>query len=297
MVPTRRLWVGTLGLAAIAGCGGGGGTSAPDPSGGPAPPPQDLEIRHGRFVGSVVIAGQAHFADALLTEDGSVRLHVGTTGEFSGAIPFVRHPSATQFAGIFALEGDQVLGEGVIRGESCADAAANQFCADPADGRLRLRFDPGAATTTMTGELEVAAPGGGEVWEVALDKWPQAYEFRAGVPQGAWSELLAGFASDGDTVVSVDSAGRLFFQSAGSGCTGNGSVVPHLDGEFNVQDVQLEIASCGAGFTYLNGEYSGLATTGPTDYWAYDAALRAWLTKSDDDSPSAAVTMWAPYIY
>jgi hypothetical protein len=70
------------------------------------------------------------------------------------------------------------------------------------------------------------------------------------------------FALDGDTILSIDAAGRLDFQSAHSGCTGNGTLTPH--GEFNVYDALVTIERCNAPYIYLNGEYEGLATTSPS---------------------------------
>ncbi len=94
-------------------------------------------------------------------------------------------------------------------------------------------------------------------------------------------------------IVSVDPDGTLFFQSATSGCTGNGTVAPHLDGEFNVYDVELTLASCSGSYAYLNGVYEGLATTTPSSYWDYDSLLRAWLSKQEGSPAQAAVTLLA----
>jgi hypothetical protein len=65
----------------------------------------------------------------------------------------------------------------------------------------------------------------------------------------------------------------LFFQSAHSGCIGNGTLAPHLDGEFAIFDVTLTIASCNAPYNYLNGEFEGLATTNASSIWDYDSLL------------------------
>jgi len=54
---------------------------------------------------------------------------------------------------------------------------------------------------------------------------------------GHYQETLAEFALDGDTIVSIVANGALSFQSANSGCTGNGTLRPHLDGAVNVYDV------------------------------------------------------------
>lgn len=43
---------------------------------------------------------------------------------------------------------------------------------------------------------------------------------------GQYQEELAEFAPDGDAIMSVDGDGRIFFQSAHSACTGNGTLAP-----------------------------------------------------------------------
>jgi hypothetical protein len=99
---------------------------------------------------------------------------------------------------------------------------------------------------------------------------------------GQYMEELAEFAFDGDVTISVDPAGQLFFQSARSGCIGNGALAPHLDGKFNVFDVTLTIESCNAAYAYLNGAYEGLATTTPSTYWDYDSLLRIWCQRATE---------------
>ena len=91
--------------------------------------------------------------------------------------------------------------------------------------------------------------------------------------------------------MSIDLAGKLSFQSAHSGCIGNGTLAPHLDGKFNVYDVALTIENCNATYAYLNGAFEGLATTTPSTAWDYDALLRAWVSKRDGAPSPAAVTL------
>jgi hypothetical protein len=129
--------------------------------------------------------------------------------------------------------------------------------------------------------------------------WPTwTYLERAslGFAAGLYEERLAEFADDGSVIVSVDSAGRLFFQSARSGCVGNGVLAPHLDAEFNVYDVTLTIASCTSVYEYLNGEFEGLATRtvgGGWDDWG--DWLVFWLTSAGTPT-RAAMTMWGSRI-
>jgi hypothetical protein len=83
----------------------------------------------------------------------------------------------------------------------------------------------------------------------------------------------------------VTSTGALFFQSIHFGCTGNGTLAAHSGGPDGADDATLTIANCSGAFAYLNGEYTGLATTTASSYWDYDGLLRMWLSK-----PSGSVT-------
>jgi len=88
----------------------------------------------------------------------------------------------------------------------------------------------------------------------------------------------------------------LFFQSASSGCTGNGQLRPHLDGAVNVYDVSLTVSGCNAPYVHLNGAFEGLATTSPGSKWDYDDFLRMWLSQQNPDVSGASppvLTTWA----
>ena len=73
-----------------------------------------------------------------------------------------------------------------------------------------------------------------EVWSLTLVPWENHYTLPARTHDLAaqYKVELAEFALGDDTIMSVDGAGRLFFQSAGSGCIGNGTVRTHLDGSY-----------------------------------------------------------------
>ena len=100
-------------------------------------------------------------------------------------------------------------------------------------------------------------------------------------PVGLFREELAQFAQAGDVIATIDSAGRLFFQSPDSGCTGNGTLAPHADGRFYVFDVNLLIESCDTRYAFLNGEFEGLATESQGGYWDYDNWLIMFLSTPD----------------
>ena len=86
----------------------------------------------------------------------------------------------------------------------------------------------------------------------------------------------------------------MSFQSANSGCTGNGLVRVHLDGSYNAFDVALTIGNCKAPHTDMNGTFAGLATVTSSSKWDYDSLLCMWLSKRDPSQPAAMTTLAAP---
>jgi hypothetical protein len=113
---------------------------------------------------------------------------------------------------------------------------------------------------------------------------------------GHYKEELAEFALSGDTIITIDAVGVMFFQSASSGCTGNGRLRPHLDGAVDVYDVSLIISGCDAPHSTLNSTFDGLATISPSSKWDYDDNLRMWLSQQDataSGSSPPVLTTWA----
>ena len=73
---------------------------------------------------------------------------------------------------------------------------------------------------TSKGDIHVTTKAGDEIWSPALSEWNNYYVLPATAENvaGQYTEVLAEFALDGDTIMSVDLAGKLSFQSAHSGC-------------------------------------------------------------------------------
>ena len=304
-LPMRRYLLGLLLITqSMAGCGGdGGGEGSAPPSAGPPPvpppsagpppvppvPPPIADGWHGRFVGTVKIGDTEYFGDALLTVDGAIRLYVGSPYVADGTVQQTRPAGSAQFVGSFHLIEGRAYGNGLIIGQGCAGTEAFRFCAGTASGAMSLAV----ASGNLQGEIQIPGWEDIEIWVLELAPWdhyyvlPAAHEYVA----GQYREELAEFALDGDTVMNIDRAGQLFFQSAHSGCTGNGTLAPHLDGVFNVYDVALTIRNCNAPYAYLNGGFEGLATTSPGAYWDYDSFLRVWMSKQDEERPRSALTL------
>jgi hypothetical protein len=91
----------------------------------------------------------------------------------------------------------------------------------------------------------------------------------------------------------VDAAGALFFQSAHSGCVGNGAFDMQRDDSGGGLSLTLTIESCSDAFAYLNGVYDGLASGTPSSVWDYDLLLRVWLSRRTGSGAPAALTLLA----
>ena len=249
---------------------------------------------HGRYVGTVKIGGVDYFGDALLTVDGAIRLYVGDPYSANGALETTRPQSSAQLVGTFQVHDSQASGSGIIIGQGCANATPIRFCSDTASAEISVVVDE----ESVQGEVRVSTSAGEETWSVDLGAWSNYYLLSAAQRYltGQYQEQIADFNADAAMIVSVDPDGSFFFQSAPSGCTGNGTVAPHLDGEFNVYDVELTLGSCTGPYAYLNGVFEGLATTTPGSYWDYDSLLRVWVAKRDA-TPQAAVTLLGLPLY
>jgi hypothetical protein len=294
-----RFLVGLLFAPALTGCGGSGSSTAPA-SAGPStapysagsspPPPAPLSAQawQGHFIGTVKIGTGQYYGDALLTVDGMVRLYVGGPYASDGTVQLTRPDSSAQFVGTVEGQGNQAAGSGVIIGQGCAAPVPGRLCGETAAGDINIEVDSG----NIQGNIHVTTHAGVEIWSLVLSEWNNYYVLPAKTENvaGQYKEVLAEFALDGDTIMSVDRTGQLSFQSVHSGCIGNGTLAAHLDGKFNVYDVALTIENCNAPYTYLNGGFEGLATTTPSDAWDYDSLLRTWLSKRESTSSQAAVT-------
>jgi hypothetical protein len=102
-----------------------------------------------------------------------------------------------------------------------------------------------------------------------------------------YQEELALFAETREVVVTVDSLGRLFFQSPESGCVGNGTLRPRPDGSYYTFDAEVLVENCGEAYAFLNGEYQGLAIGA----WDYYTSLLVILSAPEGFAPRAAITM------
>jgi hypothetical protein len=211
-----------VGPPSSAGPPSSGPPASPGPGGDPpASPPASPGAggdpsSEGRYVGIVTIGSAHFFADAVLTSDGALRLYVGgqDAGSSSGALELSKPGSSMQFVGQVPPESQ--AGTGQVFGQHCTTPAAAPFCGEAAEASVNLTFN----SHELRGEIEVAMAEGVETWSLELAKWSNYYEFPARGLSGQYRELLAEFERDGDVVISIDGAGKLFFQGASSGAPG-----------------------------------------------------------------------------
>jgi hypothetical protein len=254
---------------------------------------------HGHFIGEVTIADEKYYSEALLTVDGAVRIYVGGLADevlHTGAPPpeEVFHPQeSTLFVGtIDDIAQSSASGSGAVIGQIC-DGASARFCDEPARAQVLLASSSREHLRFLTGDLTVTTATEVEHWTVELTSHSAYYASGAGRLGGVFKERLAPFAQAEEMHIEIEPDGRVRFASAASGCTGDGTVLPHLGGEYDVHDVHLQITGCDAQFEYLNSEFEGLATETQGGYWDYDTWLVVFLSAPDGPPPRPAVTMRA----
>jgi hypothetical protein len=294
-------------LVALSACGGGSNdqssVSLPPSTAqsAPMPTPESGDAWQGRYVGTVTIGDVQYFGDAMLTADGIIRLYVGGPYNDDGVLPLTAPARSAQLVGTLHGQKNQISGDGLVFGQECAASDPIQFCAEIGHANMSIAVVSVESQADIQGKILVTTSAGTETWSLDMFAFSNYYvdlpETQGGLA-GNYQEELADFALSGDTIISIDAAGVLFFQSASSGCTGSGQVRPHLDGAVNVYDVSLIISGCNARYNYLNSTFDGLATSSPSDEWNYDSLLRMWLSHQSPDvsgSSPPALTTWAAW--
>jgi hypothetical protein len=264
----------------------------------------------GYFRGGAAIGDSTYYVDALIAADGGIRMHVAgpfdeRTAFSGGGFPVSAEiAESVQFVGNIETIGG--LGEGVVLGQACAPSDPGRFCDVPAPASISMEWQPPLpfavppqSQDKFAGEVRVTTSAGEEIWHLDVSKsyyvGPQTTD-TAGVyrgPTGMYREELALFAGTGEVVVTIDTLGRLFFQSSESGCVGNGTLRPRPDGSYYVFDAGVLIENCGQGYAFLNGEYQGLAieTAIETLSGCADASVLMFLTVPEGFAPRTAITM------
>ena len=283
---TRRLVVLVTIAQALAGCHNSSGRSSAvivpqvaQPSVPVASPPATSPepATHGYFSGSV----EGHYGEALLTVEGLIRIYVDGVPGAPDTL------GSRQLVGRLEFTDGEAYGTGLVHTQGCDQSDGSTVCggAEPAEVTITT-----ATRDALLGEITLAS---GEVWSFDM-RWPTVTYLEPATLEfasGQYTETLAEPALD--AVISVDSDGRIFFQSPQSGCVGNGGLVPHAGGAFNVYDVELLVESCASGYEAGNGEFEGLATRTVGDPWSYWGDwLVLWLSTVESAPVPQAFVMW-----
>lgn len=291
------------------------GSTAPPPppvpqSPPPLPRPPAAQL-HGHFRGGAEIGNSVYYVDAVVAVEGDVRMHIAGPFDLEtvfsgGGFPVsARIAESMQLVGRVELIGDQNRGEGVVLGQTCAPSNPGRFCSMPAPANINLaKYVPiNPSYEGASGEVRVTTDHGEEVWLLDLYSWSIYYHadpyfspsgpYRG--PRGNFWEWVAEFAEAEDTLVTVDAAGRLFFQSHASGCVGNGTLTRRS--AYYVFDVDLVIASCKTSYASFNGVFEGLATESQSSAWDYDETLLMFLSAPEGSAPRPAISMIGGAVY
>jgi hypothetical protein len=269
----------------------------------PPPGPSFATDAHGHYRGDVTIGEETYIAEGLLTVDGITRIAIWGPADSvivrsGGDLPVDEMISvdSSQFIGrIETTDGDRGYGSGVVIGQHCQPPDPGRFCAEPAATEIELTALHAGYGVNLVGEIRVTTNEGIETWVLGIGHHSIYYEssIRPRDPYDKYKETLAAFAQADDVVITIDDAREVFFQGPASGCIGNGTMAPHLDGSYYVFDVTLVIENCNAQFDDLNASYSGLASETQSGSWDYDFNLVVFLSTPAGMAPAAAVSMYA----
>ncbi|MDH4127030.1 MAG: hypothetical protein OEW64_11940 [Gammaproteobacteria bacterium] len=249
------------------------------------PPGQIADSKYdwqGYFAGVSSIDNIPYYSEALLTEDGELRIYIDYAEPylFAGTVEY-GHDHA-----------DGTHGSGRLLRLECSGSMPPASCTEPLAAEVHLTD---VTNGYLYGELSVSTPQGDEAWPLSMT-WPSStyiYAATLNRVQGNYVEWLADYSRNQDTVISVDTQGELFFQSPSTGCTGNGLLTPHLAAATSVYAASLSIGNCAADFAYLNTDFTGFATMTYADWeWADGDFLVLWLDTPGSAPAATALVMW-----
>jgi hypothetical protein len=274
----------------------------PAPAPSPPAPQPPLPTWHGHFNGQVTTDGPIYLADALLTEDGALRMLLQGPYESDGRVlRRVGDPVSAQVVATVTVTGVTASGGGLLLGHACPPNDQRTFCHLAAP--VQLSFTTGTRTgRVLEGAFSVTLDAGERAWPLVLYYADRLYLEPATLEsvEGSYVEQFSEIAPGEQMVATVDTNGRLFFQSAVSGCVGNGALASHLGGTYNVYDASLTIESCGAEHGHLNGVFEGLATLSDSQSSFYCSfysdnceGLLFWLSTRPGAPRPAAMALWA----
>jgi hypothetical protein len=250
----------------------------------------------GRLTGRVTIDGQDYGVSGLMTGAHDFRLNIEP---LSGGPP-VLESGLGQMLGTFSFIGARAVGIGALIGEGCVLQSASRFCGRTTSIRIEVTKTGAWTDEGSLGVVRVATDNGEEVWPLHLAYWGGRAGFDPSflTELGGFYELYqAEFVQDTKVIMSVDSEGRLFFQSVDIGCVGNGELSDYRNEDRNLYQVRLKIEGCNGSFIHLNADFEGLSTLESLTPWGYDfGILNFWVSTPTGAASPAAIAFWGSYI-
>jgi len=256
-------------------------------------------VAPGRIVGSVVIDDVRYGISGVISHQGEFRLNI--EGVSVGSAD--SKPGLGQLVGMITLSGQEAVGRGVLIGEGCGLPSRSRFCGVATPVTIPMTRTGRGINRGASGDIHATVGDTEETWPVEIGPLTGRPGFDPsflgeGGGGGLWTIYQAEFAQNEAVVLSIDGDRRLYFQSAQTGCTGNGLIGPHADNAWNLYDISLSINGCSDPFNHLNAEFEGLATQESLTPWDYDfSVLSMWLSTDANASPPAAITLWAQYVF
>lgn len=260
----------------------------------------------GQVWGTIAVDGVEHWLQGVLAPSGEFRLGIWSESLWSNDV-------LGQVIGTIDFAALSATGNAVLIGENCGLASPRPFCGRAQPVRIELQqlvtevHSSGNISWPgwrITGSLRFATPAGEQNWPLEIRRLG---EFGGFMPShlegldGLVTITYAEFAQGSPVYMTVDGSNRLSFQSAETGCIGNGDIGPHADPAINLYRVTLRIDACREPFTHLNADFTGLAEYEPVYGWGYDydsdALLRIWVSTSDGAQRPVALSFWAEYFW
>lgn len=296
-----QLLGGLLVVQPLSGCMGSSGNNDNAPVINRIPPPDpgppDDPWLGGYYNGTATNVDGEHFVEALVLKDGTLRMTIGGSWQGTGSLQFVGH---------FQTDGDHADGDGIVIGQDCWNSTPSHFCgmAVPAvvgltEPASSLEYDQ---RPVLSGDLTVTADEASDNWTLDLRLGARIGFFYSNLwrdMNGVYGDYsydtsdLAAFGSD--LVVNVDHLGQVFFQSAQTGCVGNGSLSLYGDGTSNILSASLLVENCGEDRASMNGALEGLASFFDGNGFGGPEISMYLSRPTGNDVPVALRTTWWTY--
>ena len=309
-LPKMMIVLALVVAGAVAGCGGGSasgnGDDAPSASNAPpvAPAPYEPWLG-GQYFGTATAEDGEHPVEGLLLPTGELRMTIGAPWEPAGS---------AQFIGWVQKDGEQADGTGIVIGQGCGSSRPSRFCGmrvpaavsltEPASSLEPIEQIPVTGiktfyyeTPVLSGDLTVTIDDATENWSLELSGRRNYFDLDH--PLADLANVYSDFYYDNaeravfgnDVTINVDALGQVFFQSAATGCIGNGSMIPYGNGKSDVFNVTLLVEACTGVRAHLNGAFDGLARNlGGDD--AFGKVVVLYISRTAEEAVPVAATFW-----